>query len=140
MGILLSLLSANSTFICLVLPSFYGWDLASWSCIFQITVVMKSSLSPRVKGTDGHKFGRAPAVFSVMVLQISRQLRKTLGFFPLISFVSHLHLTACWRGGGKAHCSRQGEDWFFPNFLQGRMPVACSTVRFPSEENNLFSE
>lgn len=99
MGILLSLSSANFAFICLFLPSLYGCDLASWSCIFQITVVMKSSLNLSVKGSDGHKFTRSLPVSSVKVLQISRQLRKTLGFF-LVSVVSHLLLSVCWRRVG----------------------------------------
>lgn len=55
-GILLLLLSANLILMCLFLPSRYKSGYASWSCIFQITIERKSSLTPNAKGTDGHTF------------------------------------------------------------------------------------
>lgn len=103
------------------------WMWLGWSCIFQITAVMKSSLNPSVKGTDGCKLGRSSPVSSVMVLQISRQLRKTSGFCWFLLFPIYFWVFA--GGGERAHCSRQGEDLFFHNFLQGRVPVACSTCQ-----------
>ena len=96
-----------------------------------------------LKRTNRRKSAKSLPVSSVMVLQMSRQLRKKLcGFFsPDLLFPIH-----CWifaggeKRGGEACSSRQGVDWFILLFFfHGRTSTPCSVVRFLSEENRLLS-
>lgn len=99
-----------------------------------------------LKGTDRPKFSRSPPVSSLLVLQMSRQLRRNFCFFS-----SDFHCfpsTSEYLLGGEGmvvrHAARdKGRTVFFfvfflTYFSGGRMSAAYSTVRFPSKENKLL--